>query len=237
MKKPHVHKGERGIVIILALLLVAAISALVFATSFSTQNQLRQSQLQQEEERKLREAQSQVEKTLQQKLEERVFKGLDVNPSAEYTDAVDQTFTTESLRSGDMVTVYLVPIDSLSQQRGLKAKNPSALTLTPPGGACLELTVIGSPVDLPPAGMQRQYAGDCSTALEGVATSNVVNISGGRLLLARMVTGGGPITFSGPLPPQGESDLGKTTSGGVQKDVSVYKSYPQLPINFFVTQF
>lgn len=240
----HPHNSQnKGIVIILALLIITTISAIVFAISYSTQGSLRQSQLEQEEERKLREAQSKLEEALQNNIDERVFKGInEVGAVQTYNPPANTSFTTPLLKGGDLFTLYLVPIESgIGGGIQYKAADTNLnVTMSPAGGACLEFTIMGRRADIGPEGVRRVYIGNCS-ALENVtpiATNPAaVPIGGGQVAFVRVVTGSTQLTFDGPIAQQKDTQFAASTDGGVQKDVSVYKSQPQLPINFFVTSF
>jgi Tfp pilus assembly protein PilX len=258
MKNTQNNNKKRGVVLIIALLLMATISAILFAGSFAAQNQLRTSKLTEEKEKAQQKAQTALEDALQRG-EAAVTNGTSNLPSVERTVNTNtvQSVDIGPMKVGDSYTLYLVPYST--NMSGTSVARGSATLRSiknVPSGAYVEITTIGAGAE---AEKYIVANGDVKPSSFGSITTgkSVINQDGdlsdtltltGKIAFIRLVKpsnlvqqdatdytlvlGGGGLIEQGVFVKastvEGTTDITATTN-------EIYQSYPQIPNGFAIT--
>lgn len=243
------HTQKRGVILIISLLVMAAISAALLAGAFSSQGQLKNSILQNEAEKARQDAQAKLEGELNKvDTNNGTANTLQIQRTQVKTNFTNNAFKTPKIANNDAYTLYLTGYDSKNAVLG--ANGSVTLSKIEFTSGYLEATIISE------AGIKKYIFAKAGSAPNGfsagdrgnrtdvlVANDGAVNITlTGQLAVFRIIGAAGTqnITFTPGatgLPSQGDvvTATGQEGLSNVKAGAEIYQSYPQIPAAFLVT--
>lgn len=251
-------KKQKGQVLLLIIMLVSTILSVIVASSFRSTTETQLTKLEEESQKAFAAAEAGIEVALKEGsiADINTLSGFEgYSGSAIVEDLMPKTFTTPFLQKDEQYTLYLsTPADAPDNPNFTQLGEPyfnGDLTLCFNGSTAIEITMINADHSINrfiinPSSASFVLGSDTIIAKSGCPLSNFSyshtfsSISNTKLLIARVVNGATKLGFSAStsLPYQGRVVSSKaTTPAGVKKEIVLFQSYPQIPLEFFVTSF
>lgn len=260
MKAHRKHKVNKSQVSLIIVMLVATVMTVVLAISFNSIVDTQSTKLEQESQKALSVAESAISVALKNK--QTAILGPEGSPeladisdfsgSAALTSVTSKTFTSPTIAKDTAYTFYLGNYDTATQTIGASvAENLDVCMKTGATNPALEITLIktsgvkkyvldpntGTSGRIPNASVGSAVS--CGTSIT-VPAADIGTDS--QFLVVRVFFTNTALTFSrtiSNLPVQGTTVSSQVTSttSGVSKKVTLFQSYPQIPAEFFATNF